>query len=68
MEFQIYVLGYRVEVAYIKEEGFFAKVPSLPGCITSADTMAELIEMIEDAMCLWIQVALEDGYSFHPTP
>ena len=41
--------------------GFFASVIELPGCITQADTLEELDEMIEEAMSGWIEIELEDG-------
>ena len=57
-------LPYTIEV--LKDEGenysgWFARVVELPGCMTQADTFAELSEMIEEAMALWIETALEDG-------
>jgi antitoxin HicB len=42
------------------EEGYVARVLELPGCLTQADTFAELGEMIQDAMRAWIESALED--------
>ena len=42
-------------------EVWFARVAELPGCMTEADTIAEVGEMILDAMSAWIQSALEDG-------
>jgi antitoxin HicB len=41
--------------------GYVARVVELPGCITQADSFAELELMLEDAMRLWIEVTLEDG-------
>ena len=57
-------LPYTIEL--IKEpdddySGWVARVVEFPGCITQADTIEELPEMIEDAMRGWISVALEDG-------
>lgn len=43
------------------EQGYFARVPDLPGCMTWADTFEELGPMIEDAKLAWIEDALEDG-------
>jgi antitoxin HicB len=53
-------LPYRVEVKRT-EQGYFARVPDLPGCMTWADTFEELGSMIEDAKLAWIEDALEDG-------
>jgi len=57
-------LPYTIEVTRDKGEGYegwFAKVMELPGCMTQADSFAELSEMINDAMEAWIGTALEDG-------
>ena len=57
-------LTYTVEV--FRDEsggapGYVARVVELPGCITQADSFAELGLMLDDAMRLWIEVTLEDG-------
>jgi antitoxin HicB len=41
--------------------GYTAEIPDLPGCLTCADTLEELWEMIEDAKRGWLELALEDG-------
>ena len=53
-------LPYTVEIKKT-EEGYFAKVVELPGCMTWTEDFAGLQEMIEDAMATWIEDALEDG-------
>jgi len=53
-------LPYTVEVKH-DEDGWFAKVVDLPGCMTWADTFEELGPMIEDAKRGWIEDALEHG-------
>jgi len=61
-------LPYRVDV-YPEPDGsgFTAEIPDLPGCLTCADTLDELWEMIEDAKRGWIELALERGM-FIPEP
>ncbi len=57
-------LPYAIEVVYDQSDdhpGWFARVVELPGCMTQADTFAELESMIEDAMRGWIEAGLEDG-------
>ena len=57
-------LPYTIEVQKDEGEnysGWFARVVELPGCMTQADTFAELSEMVQEAMALWIETALEDG-------
>lgn len=53
-------LPYTVEVRH-DEDGWFARVIELPGCMTWADTFEELGPMIEDAKLGWIEDALENG-------
>ncbi|MBC8448299.1 MAG: type II toxin-antitoxin system HicB family antitoxin [Chloroflexi bacterium] len=53
-------LPYRIEI-YPDEGGYTAAIPDLPGCITCADTLDEVLEMIEDAKAGWLELALEDG-------
>jgi len=53
-------LPYTVEIKH-DEDGWFAKVVELPGCMTWADTFEELAPMIEDAKRGWIEDALEHG-------
>jgi len=57
-------LPYTIEV--IRDEsdglpGYVARVVELPGCLTQANDFEELGEMVEEAMRLWIETALEDG-------
>lgn len=53
-------LPYTVEVKRT-EDGYFAKVPELSGCMTWANTFEELGPMIEDAMATWIEGSLDAG-------
>ena len=43
-----------------EEGGFWAEVPSLPGCSTQGETLEELTENLRDAIALWLDVG-EDG-------
>ena len=57
-------LPYTIEI--VRDEGqeytgWYARVLELPGCMTQADDFAELDHMLQDAMRLWIETALEDG-------
>jgi predicted RNase H-like HicB family nuclease len=39
------------------ESGWFtASCPALPGCVTQAETEAELIDNIKEAVTLWLEV------------
>lgn len=58
-----YYLGlpYRMVLYPAQEGGFVVEIPDLPGCLTQADTVEEVYEMIEDAKRAWIETALEEG-------
>lgn len=59
-------LPYTVEVLHEhagEQAGWFARVAELPGCMTQADTFAELEAMLADAMRAWITTALDAGLS-----
>lgn len=54
-------LPYTIELIREDESTWFARVAELPGCVTEADSSAEAVTMIYDAMSSWIEVALSDG-------
>lgn len=54
-------LPYKIEIQQNSDDSYFGKVVELDGCMTEADTIPELIEMLEDAKKAWLSVALEDG-------
>jgi antitoxin HicB len=54
-------LPYKIEIIPYSDGGYFARVKELTGCMTEADTLEELFEMIEDAKRSWLEVAIEDG-------
>jgi predicted RNase H-like HicB family nuclease len=37
-----------------EEGGYWAEVPALPGCVTQADTLEELTEMLKEAVEGWL--------------
>ena len=38
-----------------KDGGYWAEVPSLPGCVTQADTLEALRENLQEAVALWLE-------------
>ncbi len=54
-------LPYQEVIKADKEGGYVGYIPELKGCITQAETKAEILEMLEDAKKCWIEAALEDG-------
>jgi len=45
---------YNVIVHEAEEGGYWAEVPDLPGCVTEADTLDELKEMLKDAISVYL--------------
>lgn len=60
-------LPYTIELQRDPESGWFVRVKELRGCMSQGDTPEEAIQMIQEAMELWLQVALEDSDSI-PEP
>ena len=55
-------LPYKMEIVPdIEEGGFIASYPELPGCITCAETMEQIIEYAVDAKREWLVAELEEG-------
>ena len=55
-------LPYRLEIIPATEEGgYVALFPELPGCITCADTLEDVIEDVMDAKRVWLESELEMG-------
>jgi predicted RNase H-like HicB family nuclease len=42
-----------------EEGGYWAEVPSLPGCFTEAESMDELRSNLQEAIAGWMEVAEE---------
>ncbi len=53
-------LRYRI-VLVPEEDGWGALIPELPGCVGGGDTIAEALEMLEDAKRGWFLSALDHG-------
>jgi len=41
---------------YEETDGFWAKVPALPGCATQGDTEEELMANVEEAIRGWLSI------------
>ena len=54
-------LPYTIELKPDPEAGWFVRVKELPGCMSQGDTAEEALEMIRDAMQLWLEVSLEQA-------
>lgn len=54
-------LRYRVIIHPAAEGGFWAEVPSLPGCFAEGETYEEVLQNVLDAMELVIEHLKETG-------
>lgn len=60
-------LPYTIELQRCGNEGWFVRVRELRGCMSEGDSPEHALEMIQEAMHLWIETALEDE-AFIPEP
>jgi len=49
----------------IEDGGYDVQVPDLPGVFTCGDTLADAIDMAEDAVSMWLAYSEDEG---HPIP
>lgn len=54
-------LPYTIEMVPGLESGWVVSVRELPGCISQGDSPQNAVDMIREAMCGWLEIALEDG-------
>jgi predicted RNase H-like HicB family nuclease len=49
-----------------EEGGYWAEVPSLPGCLTQGETLDELKTNLHEAIGLWLSVG-DESVESHPS-
>ena len=49
-----------------KENKFYAKVPDLPGCVTSGKNIMDVLEQIKDAASVWLVAAEDECLAINP--
>lgn len=54
-------LPYKIEMWRDEEGDWMIQVPDLPHCKTHGSTREEALEMLDDAMRGWLEVAIEYG-------
>ena len=55
-------LPYRMEIIPDKDEGgYTARFPELPGCLTCAESIEDLIANANDAKKAWLEAAIDEG-------
>jgi antitoxin HicB len=52
---------YRIELIPEEDGSWAAIIPDLPGCVGAGDTIAEALEMLEDAKIGWLTSRLKHG-------
>ena len=57
------IYRYRVVIYRDEDDVFIAKCPALPGCVTDGATFEEALEMIKDAVRVYIGSKIELGES-----
>ena len=57
-------LPYREIIEADAAGGYVGYVAELKGCITQAETKAELLDLLEDAKRCWLEAALEEGADY----
>ncbi len=55
---------YNVKIHPAEEGGYWAEVPSLPGCFTQGETIQEVTKMIKEAIELYLETLAEEGKPF----
>jgi predicted RNase H-like HicB family nuclease len=60
-------LHYKIELLPQEDGSWGAVIPELPGCVGGGDTIAEALEMLEDAKRGWFMSSLKHGDSI-PEP
>ena len=45
---------------------FYAKIPDLPGCVTTGESIGDAIDQITDAASCWLVVAEDEGLDISP--
>ena len=49
-----------------EDGGYSTSVLELPGCYSSGDTPEDAMEMLDEAIELWVEAELEDGHDIPP--
>lgn len=56
-------MNIRVVVHEAEEGGFWAEVPSLPGCVTQAETRDALHANLKEAVSAWLEAGFDEPNS-----
>lgn len=60
-------MKYIYSAVFTQEDGkFYARVPDLPGCVTTGNSLQDAISQITDAASGWLVVAEDEGLPISP--
>ena len=54
-------MKYTVVLLADKNKGYTAVVPALPGCVSEGDSVEEAMDMVAEAVCLYLESANDHG-------
>ena len=52
-------LPYTIRLQPHPDDGWYGEIEELPGCIAAADTQIEVLELLEGAKEMWLEIRLE---------
>ncbi len=52
---------YPIVIEQGEDEGFWAYVPDLPGCISAGDSAEEVYQNVQEAIALYTECLIEQG-------
>ncbi len=55
------ILNYTVKIHSAEEGGYWAEVPSLPGCFTQGESLDEITKMAKEAIEGYLEVVVKQG-------
>ena len=54
-------MPYTKELIPYEDGTYFARIVEFRGCMTEGDNLHHALEMLDEAMSLWLEVGIEDG-------
>jgi predicted RNase H-like HicB family nuclease len=53
-------MNIKIRVHEAEEDGYWAEVPALPGCVSQGETMEELLANMREAVAAWLAAAVDE--------
>lgn len=54
-------MDYTVIIHKDEESGYWVEVPALPGCFSQGETIEEVLQNVQEAIALHLEVLAEEG-------